>query len=238
MELERLDLMKILEILRRYLAVILLCAIVGGLIGGLYTHYMITPLYQSYANLIIYNRGATMLEDSSSSAVTADQLSTSADLVDTYAVIMKSEKVMQAVIDQLRVDYPGEMDWLSPGGLGGMVSVSQVNGTQVMQISVTCADQTLATKLISGIIEVAPGEIIEILKGGSVEVLTTPHASGMVYPSVKRNAVLMAGLMGVLAIAVVLLISVMDRSIRTEEDIVRQLDLPVLGVIPRMEDER
>ena len=78
MELERLDLMKILGILRRYLAVILLCTVIGGLCGGLYTHYMITPLYQSYANLILYNRGSALLEESSSSNVTSDQLNNSA----------------------------------------------------------------------------------------------------------------------------------------------------------------
>ncbi|MBQ7089516.1 MAG: hypothetical protein IJN82_00185 [Clostridia bacterium] len=238
MELERLDLMKILGILRRFLAVILLCTVIGGLAGGLYTKYRITPLYQSYANLILYNRGSALLEESSSSTVTADQLNNSAEMVNTYAVILKSEKVMEKVVAKLQEDYPGKMDWVTPAGLSGMVNVTQVGGTQVVQISVTTQDQTMSTMLVSAVVEVAPDEIVDILKGGSVEVLNTPKAGGMVYPSVKRNAVLSAGAAFVITVVIVLLISIFDRSIRTEEDIVRQLDLPVLGIIPRMEDER
>ena len=238
MELERLDLIKIFGILRRNLAVIILFTVLGGLVGGLYTKYRITPLYQSYANLILYNRGSALLEESDSSTVTVDQLTNSAEMVNTYSVVLKSEKVMEKVVARLREDYPGKMDWISAGGLAGMVTVNQVSGTQVIQISVTTQDQTMSTMLVSAIIEVAPGEIIDILKGGSVEVLNTPKAAGMVYPSIKRNAVLMAGATFVVTVAAVLLISLFDRSIRTEEDIVRQLDLPVLGIIPKMEDER
>lgn len=238
MELERLDLMKILGILRRNLAIIVLFTVLGGLAGGLYTQYRITPLYQSYANLILYNRGSALLEESSSSTVTANQLSDSAEMVNTYAVILKSEKVMEKVVARLQEDYPGKMDWVTPAGLSGMVNVTQVSGTQVVQVSVTTQDQTMSTMLVSAVVEVAPDEIIDILKGGSVEVLNTPKAGGMVYPSVKRNAVLVAGAAFAITVAAVLLISIFDRSIRTEEDIVRQLDLPVLGIIPRMEDER
>ena len=238
MELERLDLMKILGILRRNLAIIVLFTVLGGLAGGLYTQYRITPLYQSYANLILYNRGSALLEESSSSTVTANQLSDSAEMVNTYAVILKSEKVMEKVVARLQEDYPGKMDWVTPAGLSGMVNVTQVSGTQVVQVSVTTQDQTMSTMLVSAVVEVAPDEIIDILKGGSVEVLNTPKAGGMVYPSVKRNAVLGAGAAFAITVAAVLLISIFDCSIRTEEDIVRQLDLPVLGIIPRMEDER
>lgn len=238
MELERLDLVKFLMILRQYIAIIILVTLIGALGAGLYTSYMVTPLYQSYANLIIYNRGSSLSDNNTTSSVTSDQLTTSAQLVDTYAVILKSETVMEEVVLQLRKDYPGEMDWLSSGALGGMVSVSQVNGTQVMRIAVTCSDQSLATKLISGIIETAPNRIIEILRGGSVEVLTSPHANGKVYPSVKRNALMGGAISFVLIVAVVLLIGLMDRSVKKAEDIQRQLDLPVIGVIPRMEDVR
>ena len=84
---------------------------------------------------------------------------------------------------------------------------------------------------------IAPELIIQTVKAGSVEVITPPRArDGKVSPSTSKNAIL-GGLLGLLiSTALVVLISLFDRTIKTDEDIARVLNLPVLGVIPEAEE--
>lgn len=235
MDIENLDLGKLFRIIKRYLFLIIGCAVGCAVIAILYTVFLITPKYQSYATLIVNNNNSSSLSDGST--ITNDQINSAKQLVDTYSVILKSESVMDKVITSLNLRAREGMTDITATSLTNMVSISQVNSTQVMRIAATTADQTLSTEIVTEIVHIAPELIIQTVKAGSVEVITPPRArDGKVSPSTSKNAIL-GGLLGLLiSTALVVLISLFDRTIKTDEDIARVLNLPVLGVIPEAEE--
>ena len=96
MDIENLDLGKLFRIIKRYLFLIIGCAVGCAVIAILYTVFLITPKYQSYATLIVNNNNSSSLSDGST--ITNDQINSAKQLVDTYSVILKSESVMDKVI--------------------------------------------------------------------------------------------------------------------------------------------
>ena len=105
---------------------------------------------------------------------------------------------MDKVITSLNLRAREGMTDITATSLANMVSISQVNSTQVMRIAATTADQTLSTEIVTEIVHIAPELIIQTVKAGSVEVITPPRArDGKVSPSTSKNAIL-GGLLGLL----------------------------------------
>lgn len=119
MDIENLDLGKLFRIIKRYLFLIIGCAVGCAVIAILYTVFLITPKYQSYATLIVNNNNSSSLSDGST--ITNDQINSAKQLVDTYSVILKSESVMDKVITSLNLRAREGMTDITATSLANMV---------------------------------------------------------------------------------------------------------------------
>ena len=221
-EYDTIDLRQLFEIVRRNLLLIVAVTVLFAAGGYLGTTFLITPQYEASAMLIVNSRGGQQLQGS----VTNDSLNSAKQLVETYSVILKSDTVLDQTIEDL--DLPLTYDQLA-----AKVSITAVNDTQVMKITVQDADVNLAKDIVSNIVEQAPDVIINTVKAGSVEVVSDASANpNPVSPSKSRNTAL-AGILGcVLVIGILFMKSLFNNRIMTESDISQKLALPILGVIP------
>ena len=221
-EYDTIDLRQLFEIVRRNLLLIVAVTVLFAAGGYLGTTFLITPQYEASAMLIVNSREGQQLQGS----VTNDSLNSAKQLVETYSVILKSDTVLDQTIEDL--DLPLTYDQLA-----AKVSITAVNDTQVMKITVQDADVNLAKDIVSNIVEQAPDAIINTVKAGSVEVVSDASANpNPVSPSKSRNTAL-AGILGcVLVIGILFMKSLFNNRIMTESDISQKLALPILGVIP------
>ena len=221
-EYDTIDLRQLFEIVRRNLLLIVAVTVLFAAGGYLGTTFLITPQYEASAMLIVNSREGQQLQGS----VTNDSLNSAKQLVETYSVILKSDTVLDQTIEDL--DLP-----LTYSQLAAKVSITAVNDTQVMKITVQDADVNLAKDIVSNIVEQAPDVIINTVKAGSVEVVSDASANpNPVSPSKSRNTAL-AGILGcVLVIGILFMKSLFNNRIMTESDISQKLALPILGVIP------
>ena len=221
-EYDTIDLRQLFEIVRRNLLLIVAVTVLFAAGGYLGTTFLITPQYEASAMLIVNSREGQQLQGS----VTNDSLNSAKQLVETYSVILKSDTVLDQTIEDL--DLPLTYDQLA-----AKVSITAVNDTQVMKITVQDADVNLAKDIVSNIVEQAPDVIINTVKAGSVEVVSDASAKpNPVSPSKSRNTAL-AGILGcVLVIGILFMKSLFNNRIMTESDISQKLALPILGVIP------
>ena len=221
-EYDTIDLRQLFEIVRRNLLLIVAVTILFAAGGYLGTTFLITPQYEASAMLIVNSREGQQLQGS----VTNDSLNSAKQLVETYSVILKSDTVLDQTIEDL--DLPLTYDQLA-----AKVSITAVNDTQVMKITVQDADVNLAKDIVSNIVEQAPDVIINTVKAGSVEVVSDASANpNPVSPSKSRNTAL-AGMLGcILVVGILFMKSLFNNRIMTESDISQKLALPILGVIP------
>ena len=214
---EVIDLTEILSAVRQHLLELIFVTLAAALIGFTASKFLMTPKYDSSALMIVNTR-----QDVNAN-VTSDQINSATKLVSTYSIIIKSDTVLQQVIDNLAY-----------AKLNKRVTVAAVDDTQVMKITVQSDSPEWARQVCEQIITVAPDVIKEAVEAGSVKVISNASlATEPVSPNIKKNTMLAAAVGFVLVIGIIVLQVLLDNKINTEEDVTKYLDMTVLGVIPQ-----
>lgn len=218
---EVIDLTEILSAVRQHLLELIFVTLATALVGFMASKFLMTPKYDSSALMIVNTR-----QDVNAN-VTSDQINSATKLVSTYSIIIKSDTVLQQVIDNLGLN-------LTYAQLNKRVTVAAVDDTQVMKITVQSDSPEWARQVCEQIITVAPDVIKEAVEAGSVKVISNPSlATEPVSPNIMKNTMLAAAVGFVLVIGIIVLQVLLDNKINTEEDVTKYLDMTVLGVIPQ-----
>lgn len=218
---EVIDLVEILYAIRQHLLEVILVTVVAAIIGFAASKFLMTPQYSSSAMMIVNTR-----QDVTSN-VTSDQINSATKLVATYSIIIKSDTVLQQVIENLGLG-------MTYSELNSRVSVQAVDDTQVMKITVNSTSPEWAQTVCDEILAVSPDIIKEAVEAGSVKVISKASLNpNPVSPNVKKNTALGAMVGLVLALGIIVLQVILDNKINTEEDVTKYLDMTVLGVIPQ-----
>lgn len=193
------------------------CAVIAYMISA----FVIKPTYSASAQMLVNNR-----KEQSGTAITQSDINASSSLVNTYSIILKSHDVLEKVIDDCHLDYSAER-------LSRMVSVSAVNSTQVMKVTVQNGNAQEALDICADLVKLAPDAIISAMDAGSVTTVSSPYTTGRpVSPSKSKNT-LIGGLLGLFVCLVFIVIrEITNDKFKTTEDVRTVLDLNILGVIP------
>ncbi len=221
---EEIDLREIFALLKANLVYILIATLAFAIVGFIGTKFLITPQYESSVNMIVNTK------QENSGAVSNDNIVSAKSLVDTYAIIIKSNTVLYEVIDEIGLD-------LEYDELADKISVAAVNDTQIMRVSVTDPDPNIAADIVRSIAAISPDEIVDAVEAGSCKVISQVETTDEpVSPSNLKNTAL-AGIIGlVLAVAVIVIRDFLANYIVDDDDVQKYLGLPVLGVIPEVEE--
>ena len=218
---EVIDLVEILYAIRQHLLEVILATVVAAIIGFAASKFLMTPQYSSSAMMIVNTR-----QDVTSN-VTSDQINSATKLVATYSIIIKSDTVLQQVIENLGLG-------MTYSELNSRVSVQAVDDTQVMKITVNSTSPEWAQTVCDEILAVSPDIIKEAVEAGSVKVISKASLNlNAISPNIKKNTALGAMVGLVLALGIIVLQVLLDNKINTEEDVTKYLDMTVLGVIPQ-----
>ncbi|AMC94072.1 hypothetical protein AOC36_08745 [Erysipelothrix larvae] len=222
---DEISIRELYEIFKPYLLMIVAVGIVFSMVGYLGTKFLIAPMYQSTATLIVNNR-----RDTSDDSITNDEITSAKNLATVYSIIIKSDAVMGPVVENTNTG-------ITTSQLAKNVSVSAVDSTQVIRVSVKDEDPLLAQKFVNEIVKVAPDIIIDMVEAGSVRVVSLPQVpTSPVSPNTLMNAMI-AGILGImLSAGIVLVRHLMDRTFRSPDDIERYLGVPVIGIIPNIQE--
>lgn len=222
---DTIDLLEWLRQVKRFLPLIIVVTILFGVGGFLFSRYLITPEYESSIMMIVNTKQDNI------TTVTNDNIQSAKNLVSTYSIIIKSNTVLNQVIENLGLNE--EYDTLRH-----KVYVSAVDDTQVMRIAVRDEDSANATQIINEIASIAPDVIVDAVEAGSCKVISQVVTSdGQVTPNVMKNTVI-ATAIGFLVImtAVILINAFRVKKIVTEDDLKKLTGLPILGVIPEVKE--
>lgn len=220
---ETIDLLEVLNAVRQHILAIILTTLVLAAAGFGVSKFLMTPMYQASALMIVNTR-----QDITSN-VTSDQINSATKLVSTYSIILKSDTVLNQVIENLGLSLDYQQ-------LANRVTVSAVDDTQVMKVTVTSDNPEWARQVCEQITQISPDVILEAVEAGSVKVISKASISPEpVSPNVSRNTArgAVAGL--VISVGIVFLMVLLDNKINNEEDVSKYLDLTVVGVIPEYE---
>lgn len=160
------------------------------------------------------------------------EVQTNLQLINTYNVIMKSPAILDIVIDDLKLD-------MTTKELNEKITVQSEKDSQVVNISVQDEDPKQAAAIANKIAEVFQTEIVKIMNVDNVSILAKAELGenpSPIKPQPLLNIAiaLVVGLMAGVGLA--FLLEFLDNTVKTEQDIEKGLELPLLGVIPTITD--
>ena len=218
---ETIDLREYFAIIKKRFWIIALLAIISALISGVISFFMLNPVYEAKSTLIV-----NADKQAETQIVTGDQITVTQKLAVTYGEIIKSRIVLDDVIKNLKLENTYE-------SLSGQITVSPVNDTQIISISVQDTNPQKARDMANEIPKVFEKEAKRITKANDVQVIDKAILPKNPIKPNKVMNVLIAFVLGtMIGLFVVFLIEYLDNKMKTPQDIEKHLGLSVIGVIP------
>ena len=202
--------------------VAVLCAVLA-LVG---TVLFIAPKYES-STMFYVNNSSLSLGDMDVSISTGD-ISASKSLVKTYIVILTARETLNDVIDYAGVDRTYSQ-------VKRMIHAEAVDSTEVFRVTVTSEDPVEAELIADAIAYILPKRIAKIIQGTTATVVDSAILPlGASSPSYTKNTMLGFVVGMVLMAAVLVILELLDNTIRREEDITQVSTDPILASVPDM----
>ena len=228
---QEIDLQELFFVLLRRWWAIVLAALLAGVLAFGYTFFLVDPLYK--ASTLMYVNNSNISVGSTSFTISNADLTAAQKLVDTYVVILQSRTALNEVIEEADLDYTYEE-------LKKMISAASVNSTEVFEIVVTSKSPSEAERIANTIANILPDKIADIVTGSDVRIVdyaVIPARRSS--PNYARNTEIGLLIGAVLGAAVIILLHMLDESIRSEDYLTQTYpDIPLLAVIPDMNPSR
>lgn len=219
------DLLEIVRILFSRFWIILCAGFLAAAACFAVSAYVLTPVYESTTKIYILNK-------TDDTAVTYTDVQMGTQLTKDYAELINSRYVIEKVIELLSLE---DMEYET---LMKKVSVDTPVDTRIVSITVEHTDPEMAMRIANCIREVAGEHIQNVM---DIEAVNVVEAANMPMeksgPSVVKWTMI-GGMAGVfLACAVILVIFLLDDTIKSSEDVEKYLGLSTLALIPVISED-
>ncbi|MEB7768265.1 Wzz/FepE/Etk N-terminal domain-containing protein [Mammaliicoccus sciuri] len=215
---ETIDLSKLFLILKKNIKYLIVLPIVFLALSMVITFVFMTPKYSSSTQVLVNQK-------ETDNQMMAQQVQSNLQLVNTYSEIIKSPRILDKVSKNLKGKY-------SSKELSGMLTVSNQAESQILNIAVENESREAASKVANEIANVFSKDVSKIMNVDNVSILSKADNDGSkVSPKPLINAVVGIFLGLIVALIIIFMKEILDKRIKTEEDVTEILDLPVLGTI-------
>ncbi len=220
---EEINLKELFDYFKSKLKWVMITVFAFMIIGNIYTIATRVPMYKSDTTIVLVSEN--------DKEYNTNELQLNKNLVGTYSEIIKSRKVLEPVIENLRLKY-------TYAELKSNVTVTSVANTEIIRITVNDKKAEKATRIANEIAEVFTKEVQKIYKLNNVSVVDKAVKNIKPYNVnyVKDNIIYIAlGL--IISCGIIFIKFYFDTTIKTSEEIENKLGLTVLGVVPKVERE-
>lgn len=219
---ETIDLSKLFTILKKNMKYLIILPIVFLVLSMVITFVFMTPKYSSSTQVLVNQK-------ETDNQIMAQQVQSNLQLVNTYSEIIKSPRILDKVSKNLKGKY-------SSKEISGMLTVSNQAESQILNIAVENESREAASKVANEIANVFSKDVSKIMNVDNVSILSKADTNGnQISPKPLVNLVVGIFLGLIVALIIIFLKEILDKRIRTEEDVEEILGLPVLGVIQKFD---
>ena len=222
--LEQINILDIIKLFLRNWWKIATTAILGAVIAFFVTVYGMTPIYTSRGSLYVNNNNTTISQN-----VNLSDLATAQQLAYTYVELLSSDTFMSQVLSYSQLPYTAAQ-------LKGMVSMAPLNETEIIEIKAVSYYPEHSQAIVDSVLKNAQDEIMRVIQAGSITVVdqaTLPLSPSS--PSKKRNVAIGFMLGALFTMFILFIVDVFDTRIKSEKDLRKVREFPLLGVIPQIQ---
>ena len=227
----------IFSIIRRKWWLILLVAMIAAAGAAALSIKTYTPVYKS--NVLFYVK-SQKTDDGTALNNDINSVNWALKVINSYTTLIHTNSFTQMVKDEYSRAFPEDsaLDNLSTKTVKTMIAVSSVEDTNLFKVSVSALSAQTALRMGQCIENITPGFIEE--KTGMSDAVTV--ADRAILPQnpdnskhMTRNTLIGFALGSILTYLVLFFIDLFDVRIKSEEDLVNNYTLPIIGTVPTFE---
>ena len=217
-----LDIRTIWQLIKKNILLIFLLTVIGGASSLLISRFVISPQFEATVMLAVNAR------DEATVAIANDQLMAARQLVNTYAVVLTNDTLLDNIISQLGLDDTVQT-------LQQRITAEPVNQTQVMRMTMRDSDPYIARDVLNIIISQAEELLVTTIRAGSVEIVSPTRINyEPVSPRTTLNVAIGVAIGLAISLLVIFIRKAFSNTFITDEDVLRELNLPVIGILPSL----
>lgn len=222
---QEIDLLSLFRMLLNKWYVILISTLLCFGLASIYAYVMLDDKYTAQTSMIILVENDVQSDE--------QNFNFSQKLTKTYTELAKSDLVIEQVISSLSLNQTSDE-------LRKMMTISGVQDTPVIKLSIVAKDNILARDIANKTVQVMQQVSLQFEGFDNIEVLDVAQTPDI--PSGPNRILYVAiGIIlgGILGVGIIFIVELVDRSIKTPDDIERKLGLRTLAIIPdyQMESE-
>ncbi len=206
------------------LAAIAVCAVIAYCLCA----FVLTPTYQTKVSFVATNGGVGATIQTSDKIISTD-VAASLAMVDTYVDLLKTTNLYKELSKQVNDKY-------TFAELKDMISVNKRNADSLfIDVFVTSVDPADSVLIANKFLEIGEQYVSNSMnEPDKVLIIKVEQSSAASqnYPNTPLM-IFMASLLGFAVVfAIIVIVFVMDKTIKGEQDFTENYDIPVLGNVP------
>ncbi len=185
------------------------------------TAFFTAPRYMADGMLYVSNKTAVLAGE----VIDQNDIITSRALGEVYIEVLKSRSFLTEVSELTGGYYSWE-------DIESMLSVSSINETELLAVSVTTGNPEDSRNIASAILAKAPEKLQSVLNGGYVVVVDpVAEEATELGLGVAKNTIVGFLFGACLAFAALFLRNYFDRTVHRGEDVAKRYDISILGSV-------
>ena len=220
MEEQVISVSEIIDAVKKRWKIIALTTVLATVVSGIFSFFVISPTYEASTKIFIGKEGAES-EGYNSSDVSMYQ-----NLIKTYSELIKTKDLVNKAINNSQYD-------LSVNNVLNGITVNTLTGTQILQISYQSKSPSIAKNMLESITNEFITKAEELVPNGNVKILESVELPKNPVAPNKTMNIAIAFILGMMVgFGIVFLLEYLDNTYKNKEQLEKELDIPVLGVIP------
>ena len=226
---EEISLKELLLILRKRIRLIAILTILSVVTSGIVSFFILDKEYQTFTTLMV---GKPRDYRSYNNQLDYNDILLNQKLVSTYGELVKTRAVADEVIRNLNLDISYE-------AFREKVNVNLVQDTEIIRLEVVDTNPALAAEIANETAQVFMESVKDIMKVENIQVIDEARVPDKpIKPRPMLNMAI-AGVLGLMiGVFITFLLEFLDSTIKTPDDVERHLELPVIGTIPMVEENK
>ena len=210
----------ILDIIFKRIKILVIIPVIFFAASMFYSFEMVAPIYKATTTFMVLNQ--TYYD-----SITYNDLMIGEILINDYQFLAKTRTVSKQAAESLGYETTN----------GCAVSISGIENTRFVNLSVTCTEPEKAANMANAITEELVKRISDIMKIDNITIVEPATVPLTPSGPIKSRIVLMATAVGVIiAAGIVVFLEFLDNTIQTSDDIEKYLGVPVLAQINKLEE--
>ncbi|WP_303859725.1 YveK family protein [Alkalibaculum bacchi] len=220
---EELDLKELWFVFKNNIKFIAIMVLLAMIVTSIVTFFVLDKEYESYTTLML---GKPKEYEQERVDITYNDVMLNQQLVSTYGEIVKSKTITNQVIDNLQLD-------ISSAKLSQMVTVTTLNDTEIIKITVQNTDPVLAATIANEMANVFMDYVSDLMNIDNVNIIDVAEANNTpVAPRSMMNIAISLVLGLMIGVFIVFIREYLNTKINTSKQVEAIIDYPILAIIP------